>query len=439
MKNIKRLIIILLIAIIIISGAIIILRKIQNEYNEENVEELDTGKTYENNDNGFQILEDPNVFFSVENALSNYLEVISYRVEDDEDNRYDIKSKEEQRDIILKLLDKKYTNKNSLNQENIYQYINKINYDYNLIPIDIRVRYDENIITYIMNVYLENIENMQLEERYYVIRKDNRNTTFSIEPILDEVNNLDEISIENNEERIEKNDYNQYNIETISIERLVKIYMDHFNHMMVYHPEIAYNKYLDEEYRNIKFGNIDEFKEYVEKNEEEIQSIRATKYLVENENDGKKYVILDQYHNTYEFYETYTMAYKVKLDTYTIPTEKFTTTYTSSSNQKKVMMNVDKWVQMLNNRDYTAAYNLLDETYKNNAFGSEEQFETTMREKLPLHYKVEYSNFSEENETYMLDITLTDITEEEEGSVQISIIMQLKEDLDFVMSFSFQE
>ena len=62
-----------------------------------------------------------------------------------------------------------------------------------------------------------------------------------------------------------------------------------------------------------------------------------------------------------------------------------------------------------------------------------------MREKLPLHYKAEYSNFSEENETYLQDITLTDITEENEDSVQISVIMQLKEDLDFVMSFSIQE
>ena len=62
-----------------------------------------------------------------------------------------------------------------------------------------------------------------------------------------------------------------------------------------------------------------------------------------------------------------------------------------------------------------------------------------MREKLPSHYKIEYSDFSEENETYLLDVKLTDITKNDSSKINISTVMQLKENLDFVMSFSFQE
>ena len=102
-------------------------------------------------------------------------------------------------------------------------------------------------------------------------------------------------------------------------------------------------------------------------------------------------------------------------------------------------MNIDKWIQMLNNRDYKTAYSVLDENYKDNTFENEEQFESFMREKLPLHYEVEYSNFLEEKNIYSMDIKLTDITKESEEQKQMTIIMQLKDDLDFAMSFSFDE
>jgi hypothetical protein len=122
---------------------------------------------------------------------------------------------------------------------------------------------------------------------------------------------------------------------------------------------------------------------------------------------------MDQYQKLYIFDETNPMEFTLKLDTYTVPTEKFTTTYKSSNEQDKVMMNIDKWVQMLNNRDYTSAYNVLDETYRNNTFGNEVRFESIMKEILPLHYEIE-------------------------ETTSISVFMQLNEDLDFVMSFSIE-
>lgn len=392
MENIKKLIIILIIILIIsvILITLILIKKPQRDLQKE-INEFDEGITYENNDNGFQIVDDANMFYTVNNALSTYLQVES----GDNDS-----------------------------------------YPYNVIPIDMRVKYGDNITTYITQIYLEDINNLNLEEKFYIVRIDSSNGTFSVEPVLEKTNEIDKIVVKDEQQKIEENDYNSYYLETISIERLVKIYMDHFINMTVKHPEIVYNKYLHEEYKIKRFSNVEEFKKYIERNKEEIEKIRATKYLVENEGEQKKYVLMDQYENTYEFYETKTMSYKVKFDIYTILSDNYKQTYKSANEQKKVMMNVNRWINMLNNRDYKAAYNLLDETYRNNKFGSEENFENQMRELLPSKYKVEYGDFSSEGATYLQPITCKDIDNENSENINMTIIMKLLEETEFVMSYN---
>ena len=392
MENIKKLIIILIIILIIsvILITIILIKKPQVDLQKE-IEEFDEGITYEDNDNGFQIVDDANMFYTVNNSLSTYLQ---------EENG------------------------------------NSDTYSYNLIPIDMRVKYGDNITTYITQIYLENINNLNLEEKFYIIRMDSLNGTFSVEPVSEETNEIDKIVVKDDQQRIEENDYNSYYLETISIERLVKIYMDHFINMTVNHPEIVYNRYLDEEYKTKRFENVEEFKKYVETNKEEIEKIRATKYLVENEDEQKKYVLMDQYENTYEFYETRTMSYKVKADIYTILSNNYKDTYKAANEQKKVMMNINRWINMLNNRDYKAAYEILDETYRNNNFGSQENFEKQMREVLPSKYEIEYGEFSSEGSTYIQSITFKDIVNENVESINMTVIMKLLEETEFVMSYN---
>ena len=201
-------------------------------------------------------------------------------------------------------------------------------------------------------------------------------------------------------------------------------------------PEQAY-ELLEEEYRNNRYGSLEKYEEYVQKNREEISSLQCKQYLVNNETDYTEYVCLDQNKNYLIFKSVGPMNFTLQLDTYTIPAENFIKEYDEGDDQNKVLLNIDKWVKMLNNRDYNAAYNVLDETFRNNNFGSEENFENTMREKLPLHYEVQYNEYTEENGTHVTTITLSDINGESEETSQMSIIMQLKEDRNFVMSFSF--
>ena len=441
-NSIKKLIILISIFIVIAIIIMVILNKFYKKDDvQEEIEEFDSGLQYEKNDNGFQILNDPNMFFSVMDTLNTYFEILKFDTENIQYvNHYEIEEEDDLKRLMLEdILDQTYVMENNINVDNFDEYIQLMNYGYNVIPIELRVRYDDNKTLYISSVYIENMETNQLDKRYYIIRIDQNNFTFSIEPVENNVNSIDDIQVEGSNEGIENHIYNKFSIKTISTEELIREYMSNFMHILVNHPDIAYENYLDEEYKKERFGELDNLVDFVNKNREELNGVEPSQYLVEFEDNEKKYVILDQYQNTYEFYETATMSYKVRLDTYTIISDNFKETYDSSNEEYKVAMNIDKWVQMLNNRDYTHAYEVLDETFKSNNWGSVEAFEQYMRESFPLHYEVEYATYSSEGSIYVQQINLTDITGKTEGTISLNIIMQLKDNYEFVMSFSVQE
>ena len=439
LRNVKILIIITIILIVITIIGIILYRKLNPEgvLEEENVEEFDAGLEYEKNDQGFEILDDYNMAFSVIDIIEKYLDVLRFDIDNVQYvNQFEIENEEQLKNYILTLLDEKYVEDNHINMDNLYDYITTLNYGYNVIPVEIKVRYGEVITDYIIGIYFENLQTNELTKQYYIVRIDGTESTFSIEPVQGAVNNIDDIYANKTNYQIEDKVYNKYNLITVAIEDVAKMYMNNFVRLMTNYPDIVYENYINEEYKEKRFGTVDNFKKFVNNNKEELSRIIPTRYLLDFTDTGKIYVIMDQYNNTYEFYETETFLYTVKMDTYTMLTEKFKTTYDSSDIQYKVAMNIDKWVQMLNNRDYKAAYNVLDETFRNNNWGSEEAFEQYIKESLPLHYDVEYTTFREENSTYIQEIILSDITGENEEIININIIMQLKDNYEFVMSFS---
>ena len=234
-----------------------------------------------------------------------------------------------------------------------------------------------------------------------------------------------------------ENEYNKLHT-TTATERIACL-----KHMQDYKNELNNNEeeayyLLDKEYRDKRFASLEEYKEYRKKMKEEIGEESFSKYLVNYYENCTEYVCKDKYGNMYIFTEEYPMQYRLKLDTYTIPTEKFKTEYNKSDDQNKMMLNIDKWIQMLNNRDYSAAYEVLDETFRNNNFGSEEIFEQYMREKFPLHYELEFGEYSNEADIGIQKIVLTDITGEDSTIIENTIIMQLEDDYNFVMSFEIQ-
>ena len=130
------------------------------------------------------------------------------------------------------------------------------------------------------------------------------------------------------------------------------------------------------------------------------------------------------------------MNYTLKLDTYTIATDKFKETYASAVDEKKVQMNIDKFFQMINRHDYKTAYSCLAESFKNNYFNTEEEFEEYAKDRFYAYSSMEFKSYEKTgSDIYVFKVELKDLLEENSESREINIIMQLQDDLDFRMSF----
>ena len=89
--------------------------------------------------------------------------------------------------------------------------------------------------------------------------------------------------------------------------------------------------------------------------------------------DGKtKYICLDEKGKYYIFTKENTVNYNVILDTYTIDTEEFLAKYNAGNEKTKAGMNVERFFEALNRKDFTYIYNHLDESFKNNYYNNVE-------------------------------------------------------------------
>ena len=376
----------------------------------------------------------------VSNAVTTYIQTLDmnnsrYFGQDESGNLIDIVSEDEKMQFILNLLSSDYISQNNITTQNLQEFLETKEEQLIFVPIEMKKLADENISTFVTYGIVENLNYELNDEVTLIVNIDFNNRTFSIEPTTQ---NYDEITnIDQNMTSIEQNDNNQYSIPTLNNENIVRDHINQYKRLVLAAPELVYEKF-DETYRNERFGSLENFQNYISKNADEIKRISLDEYLVNTYDGYTQYVGRDKYDNTYIFNENSVLDFTIQLDTYTILTDNFKTTYDEGNDMQKVRMNIDRWVEMINNRDYHTAYKYLDETFRNNNFGSEEAFEQYMRDNLPLHYQLQVGQFEETNQTYTQYIVLTDITGETSDEIENTIIMQLKDDYDFVMSFSVE-
>lgn len=434
MKKIKILIISIIILILIIGVILMVFKNKNNNINENfanNVEVV----SEKSEDNRSDIT--TTNYYIIQKCISQYLGIINknnpayYRVNDNGEN---VKFVNEDyiKGRIYDLLSENYINKNNITKNNVYSYVENITENVNFCMLDAKVIKNDNINQYIIYGFIESAENEFITNKYYIINLDENNNIFSVEPISKKYDNLNDISVDN--VKIEKNENNKIPTVKINSETQCKNYLTEFKRMMLSNQEVAY-EYLDKDYREKRFGNLNQFKNYINKNKDELKSLSVSEYLVNVYDDYTEFVCKDKSGIIYIFDAETPLKYTVKLDTYTIISDKYKSEYDSAETQKKVQMNIDKWVQMLNNRDYSSAYNLLDETFRNNTFGSQEKFEKYMNENYSLQYSITYNEYKEENDISIMSITLKDILGKNETTKDLKIIMQLNNNYDFVMSF----
>lgn len=439
MNKIRNIIIIVILIILIILISIVLLYLKNNPEDNINISEGDVGEVIEIT-NEIKEVDNIDKFKTVEQCIQKYYNIINnesslFYGRNDDGEFEKIISDTEIRKMRLNLLSQEYIENNNINTNNIYQYIDTIETQGTVIALKMKEIINNPIEKYLVQAIIIDYNYNVLDEFYIIVNLDVINNIFSIEPILDEYNNIEEIQINNTNKEIKNNNDNNYKREIYTYEDRAKDYILTYKRLALSKPEILYN-YMDEEYRNKRWRTLENFKKYITDNKDEIIKIRFKEYLVNVEESFTQFVCKDQYENYYIFDEIIPMKFNLKLDTYTVITENFIKTYKEANDIERVQLNVDKFVKMINSHDYINIYDYLSEGFKENYFKTESEFEAYIKSIFYRYNKVTYKDITKKgSDIYTANIQIEDLTGENSEIKEFNIIIQLIDETNFVMSF----
>ena len=440
MDKIRKYIIISIIVVVILIIAIILMlmyqKKVDDGKSANDVQKITTSTS-------FADVTSRDTFYQVEDIIETYYEYLGIddytetedipRMEETFAQERNIKSEEDKNNAILDILSSKYKEENGINANNVSQYVDSIDTDdyfYRATHQRIATGVNTNTI-YVEGKIINRNTYEIISEVYYIVYVDYNTSAYSIYPLESK---MDDLEVYINDVTTERNSNNYFSTTRLDDEDMAFKYFSDFKNSALKKTDYAF-ELLDTQYRQNRFGNDKaQFDKYIDNNIDELRGLIIRDYSINTYDDYTEYVCRDKYENLYIFRVTDFAEYTVTLDTYTVMTDTFKKTYDGTDNQGKVMLNSDKWIQMINNRDYTSAYNVLDETFRNNNFGSADNFENYMRQNYGEHYDIEFGDFSNQGNTYIQELTLTPISGSEETK-GMTIIMRLSENYGFTMSF----
>ncbi len=428
MNKIKKIIIILMIIIVIIIITILIL--INNEGGLFKMEAEDEDLILYSENAVKKVTSDTD-FYTVSNCVQQYLDLVNDRsIYMSEEEFLEIYN-----DSLYNILSKEYIDKNNIQINNIDKYIDEITEKVIYVPLSINaMQQNKNLVTYIAYGFIQDINSNYKRELYTIINLDSLNSTFSVEPILD--NNIKEIKIEKYQQgEILKNEDNEFKYQRINAEYLSSQYLNIYKKTILARPDIAY-EHLEKEYRDAKFNNIEEFKQYIDNNRNGINSARLEKYSVIRYIDYIEYICIDQNNKYYIFRQDKDNNYTVMLDNYTVDIAQFTEQYNNANYEVRCSLNIEKIRQALNNMDYKYIYNKLADNFKEQYFKNQSSFEQYVKSNFFRNNIMSYSKVDIQNNNYIFTVLITDADNIEKNAIEKTIVVQLKEGTDFVFSFS---
>ena len=379
---------------------------------------------------------------TVESVIQRYFDTINrnssrYYGKNEDGEYIKIISDEEIKQQILEILSDEYKNTKGININNISTTIELLDEDLEIIVLQMKEVINENIEKFCVNAIAINNEDKIKYNFCMFVNLDNTNKTFSIEPIDDTSKSFDELRITNNDVPIIPSNNNQYKIISYGYEQTINKYMNDFKKLYNADINISYN-YLNEDYRKKKFNDINDYKNYMIRNQSRFQVANIVKYRVNYNDDYTEFVCVDQndYYYLFRQQKNNPLNYSIIMDTYTLELPEFTEKYDKSNDQQKIGMNIEKIVSAINCKDYEYIYSKFDETFKSNNFQNISQLEEVLKKNLFDVNKVTYEKFTEiGDDIYTYNIIL--YNPEQETSQKMTIVMKLLENRDFVMSFSF--
>ncbi len=460
-KNIKKIIIVLIIIILIIVAMIISIviseKGKQNKESEQRIEEQQSVQKMvaDNESNKIKNISYESEYFNAKNCIDNYKATSNYIYYSKqyeslpENEKQNVEQKKTQ---LLGFVPEFVKQKLNLEENNVYDVIGLPDKEMRIDNVYVstqKVKAKEGDIdniyvkAYITSGVFIDRDSLKKERFNIIVLMDTKNDTFLIVPQkYIEQENIDIKEGSNLEIYdkgiIENKEYNKYTETMETEETMSKEYFNRLRQNLINDPAYIYSK-LDDEYKKKRFESYENFTNYIKEDKDNLNKIKLKSYLVNRNEDNTEYVCKDQYENLYTFEQTSPLNFTLKLDTYTIATEKFKETYNNAENYKKVQMNIDKFFQMINRQDYKTAYSCLAQSYKNNYFKTEDEFVKFAKSNFFTYNKVTYLGYEQKgSKLYTFNIRLSDKTEENTDTKDIKIIMQLNEDLDFEMSFSME-
>ena len=417
MEKIKKILVFLIILVILLL-IIIVITKINNKSNniEYNRSEDQQGDSIVKSDK--EVLKNSTIFFTVEDSINIYFDKI----------------KENNFEAVMNILNQKYIKEKNITKDNIRLYINNVNQNQKFIATKINQEIYDNIYTFYVEGTLSDNYNDNI---YIMVEFDENKSVFNVMPFLEKkYNNLDEIESALINTDIEENENNKYSYNRIKDNELSKKYFTYYKNLILNNPQKAY-EILDDEYKEKKFNNFNEFNNYIKLNNDKYLKMDLKKYAKYEYEDFTQYVCVDNNGDYYIFNEIATMQFKVLLDTYTVDQQEFIKKYDSASDNEKAGYDINKFFDAINANDYTYAYNCLSESFRQNKFSTQKQFENYIKNNFYNKNKVKYSNCRKEGNYYIYTVNIINSADTTK-SVQKDFIVNLKEDRQFEMSFSVE-
>lgn len=450
MKKKKQIIINLIICVIIIIAILLVLlvkiAKKSKIKDEEILERKDQIVSDNVEDKALIRTNNAKLYYTVDECLKSYISMMKIK---------DVS-------VIMSYLNEYYIKNKNINDKNIFDIVQRYDDDSTYRTVEMyEISKSEVMVYYVMSrINSNNI--------YFIVRLDVNNKTFDIEPITKEVYEQcisDKDNIGDKEANlIAKKEYNHFVYKELNDELIAKLYFADYIKVMLTDTEEAYNL-LETEYKNKRFANIDNFKLFIKNNNNRFNyaykietsdssnyknyydyykflqnygDFGLKEYLVTKYSDYTRYICVDGFNNYFTFYVTNPGIYTVRVDSHTIDTDEFIEKYNSASEKVKVGMNIEKILESINSKDYKYVYDKLDKTFKKNNYSTLNIFENKMKQEFYDTNKVEYMKFTKEGNIYIYNLGVKNGENENAKEKKLTIIMKLKENTDFEMSFNIE-
>jgi len=280
-----------------------------------------------------------------------------------------------------------------------------------------------------------------------MIKIDTKNASFYVYPYeyLESINYLNLKSGSKilldvvNIDEIPKTEYNHFNQTKIKKDEsaCIKELFERFKFDVNYDLKHLYNL-LDEEYKNVRFGNdFQNFSTYMNSNKELYLSDIAYGYQKYDLNWYTQYIIICQNDHRFVYNMIDLMNYSIQLDYYTTAIPAYIELYNSNFPHIRAKYCIDRVKQAINEGNYEFIYAKLNPVQKSNYYNNYNDFVNFIK---VYFYKLnifEYGSYSKiSDDVYEYSVTVKNEMDEK-ASRKFKMTIKLKEEADFSISITF--